>query len=274
MRPGIPRRRRVWSQPFLPPGPAQHWRVNWGNPVTQRLAFFFLPTDAGYFDVVRGDVMTLKGTTSQVTTPFGTAWQLGVLAGGTQGFATTRTGDAYYQPPLGSDGKMHLSIACGAYNPGATGLPTDALYTQWCDSSNGFLGNDITVELRNLAATPRMAANVSIAGSNLQIQAPGGATSPTMTASGQGMTYLATYDGANMAAYYSSPAEGYNTTTAAKTGTQTGMDRVLISGATAALAANRAIIYSIGWFRTVTAAEAQPFVGTNGGLPPGLLRHK
>ena len=247
---------------------------NWGNPLTQRLAFLFLPTAISYHDVVRGDTMKLVGTAAWTSTPFGNAWLLGVPAGGTQGFATTQTGDSYYQPPLGSDGKMHLSIACGAYNPSGTGLPTDALYMQWCDSLNGFLGNDITVELRNLAGTPRMAANVSVASSNLQIQAPGGATSPTMVVAGQSMSYVATYDGATLAAYYSSPGEGYNTTTGAKTGSQTGMDRALISGATAALAANRCILWAAGWFRTITAAESQSIAVTNGGLPAGLLRRR
>lgn len=274
MRPGLPRRRRVWTQNFLPPGPAQHWTPNWGNTLNQKLAFLFLPTVTGFHDVVRDDTMKLTGTTILTSTPFGMAWLMGALAGGTQGFATTPTGNAYYQPPLDSSGKIHMSIACGAYNPGTTGLPTDALFAQWCDGSNGFSGNDITVELRNLAGVPRMGANVSVANNNTQVLASGGATSPTMIVAGQAMTFCGTYDQATVSAFYSSPGQGFNSATAAKTTAPTGIDRVLISGATAALAANRCIIWAAGWFRTLTTAEATTLVSTNGGLPPAMLRRR
>src|SRR5579872_3925958 len=155
-----PRRRRVWVPTTLPPGPAQQWKPNWGNANTNSLAFLFLPTPTGYFDVVRSDIMALFGTTTSASTPFGRGWVLGSTAGSVSGYATTPGGNSYYRSSPTS-----MTIMCGAYNPSTIVNATNAFFARWSDNSNDSTGNALTVQLANSAGTPRMATNVIVAGS-------------------------------------------------------------------------------------------------------------
>jgi len=262
-----PRRRRPWVPTTLPPGPPIQWRPNWGNAQTNGLAFLFLPATTGYYDVVRGDIMSLHGTTTSADTPFGRGWVLGVTGGSVSGYATTAGGNKYYASSPAS-----MTLMCGLYNPATITLVPSSIMARWSDNSSQTSGNAIFSQLGDVSGVPRMAANVVVAGANSDAIASGGA-GITMNTNGQGMTFCSTYNGATIGAYYSSTALGFGSATAAKTGTPSGIDRVVLSD-TATQTANRCVLWAAGWFNVLTLAQITAMVATNGGLPSGLLRRK
>lgn len=103
-------------------GRRKGYRVQWGNPYTNALAFLFVPTPDGFLDLVRGDRARLGGSYTVLTnTPIGTGWWLGNSASGLSGYAETAGNNPYYNhaQALGSATQINtsLSIMCGCYNP-------------------------------------------------------------------------------------------------------------------------------------------------------------
>lgn len=256
----------------IPPNPAS-FGVNWGTDLAVGLGILALPHPSGYYlDLVRRRRLAFggAGTTTPVSTAFGSGFQMGSTAGGVGAYAQVT--DAALEPPTPpvTGGGAGITLASGCYNQGTISNVT----MEFCSIHDLAFSNALTLYVANVGGIPRFEINCTAQSSNTNLVANGGA-GITMTTSGQYMSHAASYNGATILADYTTTGLGHNTGSVSKTGWPTGIIQAAISDTSASLFnSGRTMLWFAFWLRALTAAELQTLTSYVGGLPPGLLRQR
>ena len=244
-------------------------RIMQGHTLARSLAFFFVFKGQACIDLVRHDTALASGTVSQIVTPYGNTWQMGVGASTVGGFLT-RGGDTGYYNRTPSA----LSIACGAWNQAAITKPAvngRNVFAYWADDSSG--ANELEVGLEN--GSSLMHGYCQVSGSSSAATATVSAPTPDGNATKVAATVAGSYTGGAVRVAYQSQSPSGNQAAQAgvvsTTKTVVNLSQIFIGDQFASAATGRALLWVAGWFRALSAADLA--IAVNGaGLPPkGLL---
>ena len=248
--------------------------VNYGNPLARSIAFAFVPYRNIFIDIVKRDTASSSGTVSPLVTPLGRSWVMGTTSPATVGGFKTAGSNTYYNTSPNA-----LSIACGAFNQAAVTNPGNRnVFTYWVDTSSEANGLEIGLQLNGGVMKPY--CQITGASSSNTALAPGASSPPLPPSGGLNATtpvsfsIAGSYVAGSIRVAAGVPGSATLTGLTADTKTVSNLAQVFIGDQFANAGTGRALLWVIGWFRTLSAAELATAVSGNGGFPPHLLMRR
>ena len=261
----------------LPPNPWA-FEANRANPLYENLAFLLLPDSMHnqYIDLVTHSALSFVGTVTPVPTPFGPAFLFGDPSLTFSGTTAVEGPSSDFIPP-----STGYSVACGTYN---TATITQGASNFRCNTANFWVnqvaGHGVALQFYNLAGTERIVADFNDSAGQHQVFASGGAGGNFLSA-GAEISVVATLNSGTTAVSFQNngtPTSGSATSTASGNyGTLTTGGGPQIGAAISGGTANgpaRAVIWTAGWYRGLSAMEMTIVTSHAGGLPPGIIRRR